>query len=76
MIVLEAWILTFGESLVEMIALEACIVTCGESHVRSRCHRAVAPTLACFSSGLAVLGVVASCWKLSSCDVISCNENF
>ena len=32
--------------------------------VRSLCHWAVAPTLAWYSSGLAVLGAVASCWKL------------
>ena len=32
-------------------------------YVRSLCHWAVAPTLAWFFSGIAVLGAVASCWN-------------
>ena len=35
-------------------------------YVRSLCHRAIVPPLRDFFSGLAVLGAVASCWKLSS----------
>ena len=31
MLVLQAWIVTFGESLVEMLVLEAWIVTFGEN---------------------------------------------
>ena len=35
MLVLEAWILTFGERLVQMLVLEAWLVTFGESLVEN-----------------------------------------